>query len=192
MKSTIHRLPSPLCVRAWLVALLTVAGCGDSRSPVLPSPGGSPGGLAAALGSDGGTAIDSLSATDMRDVAGADTLSDAYPVLCDLVTYILTQKGCPLSQACYPVDGVGRCLDTGFLPNSGLCVPDQVIQADTQSRCLPGLACVTIDSVSGCEVSGCKTSRCEILCDVFYPGNNCSTACTALLPDNTAVGYCSP
>jgi len=77
MKSAIRRLPNPPCAHAWLVALVTVAGCGESGNPVPPSPGGGLGGLSAAFGSDGGTAVDSLTINDMQDVAaGAANASD--------------------------------------------------------------------------------------------------------------------
>jgi hypothetical protein len=178
MKSAIHRLPNPRCARALLIALLTVAGCGDSSNPVLPSAGGGPGSLAAALGSDGGTAIDTLLASDAQDVAARDAISDVISDTNSGTCDLLTQKGCLSSQACYSVDGVGQCQTTGTLAPLTTCYPNEGILG----RCAGGLPCITTSTMG---------SMCLYLCAFAKPACGLGNVCI-LLEGSTTVGYCNP
>jgi hypothetical protein len=174
MKSAAHHLPNPPCAHALLIALLTVAGCGDSSNPVLPPTGGSPGGLGATQQSDGGTAIDTLWASDAQDVAAEDAFLDASPVTCDL----LTQKGCLSSQACYPVGGAGQCQTAGTLAALTTCYPNEGILG----RCAGGLPCIATSAMG---------LVCLYLCDIAKPACGLGNVCI-LLEGSKTVGYCLP
>jgi hypothetical protein len=174
MKSAAHHLPNPQCAHALLIALLTVAGCGDSSNPVLPPTGGSPGGLGAAQPSDGGTAIDALWASDAQDAAAEDAILDANSVTCDL----LTQKGCLSSQACYPVGGAGQCQTAGTLAALTTCYPNEGILG----RCAGGLPCIATSAMG---------SLCLYLCNIAKPACGLGNVCI-LLEGSKTVGYCLP
>jgi len=168
MKSAVF--PTPMLF-ALLLGTTAVPGCVSKSNPVLPSTGGSnPIGLVEGEGSDGGASGDTLKA----DVAQADVLSNADSGVCDLVR----QSGCPQYQACYPVDGVGRCQEYGYVPTNSPCAPS----LGPQFQCMAGLACAAT-TASG--------AVCAPLCDVLNPPKGCLPACQ-LLPGFTSVGYCPP
>jgi len=176
MKSTRNPRLKPPFARVLLLWLLAVASCGESTNPILPSPRGGSGSLVIAEGSDGGLAIDAVSARDSKDVA---TDADASEIACDLVTYILTKKGCPSSsQACYPVNGAGQCQEVGYLTTNVFCSANEGIEG----RCAAGLACVNT-AVLGYV--------CEPLCDTLNPPGDCPS-CKTFLSDSTVIGYCLP
>jgi hypothetical protein len=177
---SVDRTINPRGLVGLVLCALAASGCTSKAHPVLPSPGGgNPGGLAGTGSADGGgsadtRATDTPANTDARDVAAADAISDANSGICNL----LTQQGCPLSLACYPVAGVGRCLDVGPNTANTPCNPS----LGAVGQCVPGLACVATTAMD---------VVCEPLCDVSNPPKGCLPSCRPL-PGFTTIGYCPP
>jgi len=176
MKPATNRQPTPLNAHTLLLAVLGAVGCVDSPNPVLPSTGG-PGGLVAGERGDGGTAVEVLWASDVQEVAAGDTVLDANPRACDLLTYVLTQKGCAKeSDACYPVGGSGQCLFAGQSVG-GTC-----LLGEGSPSCAGGYACIALGSTM-------TVGTCLRLCDIYTPVEICG-ANNPCLHLQGSVGYC--
>ena len=179
--------PSPALAAAltWLAALTLTAGCADDGNPVLPpytTPSG-PGGPLTSGTTDARTSgRDAEQVVVSRDDASATGGADANPVVlgarCDL-----TQQDCKKGEACYPIDGEGRCAPEGGVGLLGSCTVGEF-----PPTCLRGLTCVAqFASMSG---------WCVILCDKDDPAATCTFgySCMALpsFPTTSRVGYCEP
>jgi hypothetical protein len=172
---SVDRRPNPFGLLSLVLSALAAPSCVSKDYQVLPSTGGTnPSGLVGAGSYDGGAPDDTLATSDGQDVAVAAADSDANSGICDL----LTQQGCPQSQGCYPVAGVGRCQDPG--PNFANTPCDPSLGPEGQ--CIVGFACVATAALG---------VVCETLCNVLNPPKGCLPSCQPL-PGFTTVGYCPP
>ena len=181
MKPTIDHPPSRASLLALVFAALAGPGCADTSNPVLPSTGG-PGGLAAGVGSDGGTpGDDTAAASDVQVAAGDDTTSSTCSNTCDLI-----KQDCSCRAfGCYPVSGAGRCLPAGGTGVLGTC-----LLGEDPPSCAPGLTCIALTSTS-------NIGNCLYLCDPTVPVTSCGIGnlCQQPLPGFSKasnVGYCQP
>jgi hypothetical protein len=179
MTSATHRPFELFVLFALLLWAAAAPGCVSKANPVLPSTG--PGGRGASGTIDGGTTDDGLATNDVD----GPTTSDAQEVSadsaapngpCDLLTYIRTLKGCPTTQACYPVSGSGKCQTPGFQGAFNPCVPNDSTGTLT---CAAGLACTPTPDMG---------SVCLFLCDFRQPACDLGNACVQI--GTTDVGIC--
>ncbi len=155
-----------------------IPACVNPDGPVEPSIPFGPGGETSGGKADGGGQRNPLPADDAGTVA-LEAFSDAGVVGCDL----LAQQSCVtilgVAFGCYPVDGAGRCQQSGGVGILGSCLVD--------TDCNAGLLC---EVLSGPGTFG----LCQPICDISDPSAACgfAVACRPLAGfQGTNVGRCS-
>jgi hypothetical protein len=178
MKSAAVHPFNSICLSTLLLWATIVPSCESKSNPVIPTTGH--GGLVASASIDSGALEGGLGTSDAGGLALSDAQTDAADSAapngpCDLLTYVRTQKGCVLGQACYPVSGSGKCQNAGAQGAFNPCVPDDPTGTQT---CAAGLACAPTRDMG---------TVCLTLCEVGQP---CDLGYVCAPVGTTGAGMC--